>query len=154
MEISVRDIQAGIICTIASRSQRLSLIVISFCLSGCLSVIPQPTAYHDWSITTKFGRQVCTCPRTRVSLFGSPTPILPVPEGKICKISPIMRILATVNMTHRAIWLVLYNSCAQWYAHICERFLYLHLDFDLGFIFVFLAQFSIWRLVWGTYKLA
>jgi len=31
---------------------------------GCLSVIPQPTAYHDWSITTKFGQ---TC----VSLFGS-----------------------------------------------------------------------------------
>ena len=39
----------------------------------CLSVIPRPTAYHDWSITTKFGRQVYTCPRTRVSLFGSPT---------------------------------------------------------------------------------
>ena len=37
----------------------------SVCLSGCLSVIPRPTAYHDWSITTK----VC---RTRVSLFGSP----------------------------------------------------------------------------------
>ena len=36
----------------------------SVCLSGCLSVIPRPTAYHDWSITTKFGR-------TRVSLFGS-----------------------------------------------------------------------------------
>jgi len=38
----------------------------------CLSVIPQPTAYHDWSITTKFGRQIYTCPRTHVSLFGSP----------------------------------------------------------------------------------
>jgi len=58
--------------TVASRSQRVSLIVIPFCLSGCLSVIPRPTAYHDWSITTKFGRQVYTCPRTRVSLFGSP----------------------------------------------------------------------------------
>jgi len=62
--------------TIASRSQRVSLIVIPFCLSvclsGCLLVIPHPTAYHDWSITTKFGRQVYTCPRTHVSLFGSP----------------------------------------------------------------------------------
>ena len=61
---------------IASRSQRVSLIVIPFCLSvclsGCLSVIPWPTAYHDWSITTKFGRQVYTCPWTRVSLFRSP----------------------------------------------------------------------------------
>jgi len=38
----------------------------------CLSIIPRPTAYHDWSITTKFGRQVYNCPRTRVSLFGSP----------------------------------------------------------------------------------
>jgi len=45
----------------------------SVCLSGCLLVIPRPrTAYHDWSITTKFGRQVYTCPRTRVSFFGSP----------------------------------------------------------------------------------
>ena len=40
--------------------------------SVCLSVIPRPTAYHDWSITTKFGRQVYACPRTRVSLFESP----------------------------------------------------------------------------------
>jgi len=52
--------------------QRVSLIVIPFCLSVCLSVILWPTAYHDWSITTKFGRQVYTCPRTCVSLFGSP----------------------------------------------------------------------------------
>jgi len=36
----------------------------SVCLSGCLSVIPRPTAYHDWSITS--------CPRIRLSLFGSP----------------------------------------------------------------------------------
>ena len=41
-------------------------------LSGCLSVIPRHTAYHDCSITTRFCRQVYTCPRTRVSLFGSP----------------------------------------------------------------------------------
>ena len=67
--------------SVASRSQRVSLIVIPFCLSGCLSVIPRPTAYHDWSITTRFGR-------TRVSLFGSLSPILSVPEEKICKISP------------------------------------------------------------------
>jgi len=33
--------------TVASRSQRVSLIVIPGCLSGCLSVIPRPTAYHD-----------------------------------------------------------------------------------------------------------
>ena len=39
-----------------------------------MSVIPRPTVYHDWSITTKFGRQVYTCPRTRVSLFGSRLP--------------------------------------------------------------------------------
>ena len=31
--------------SIASRSQRVSLIVIPFCLSVCLSVIPRPTAY-------------------------------------------------------------------------------------------------------------
>jgi len=55
------------------------------CLSGCLSVIPRPTAYHDWSITTKFGRQVYTCPRTRLSVFLDPvSPILSVSEGKIC----------------------------------------------------------------------
>jgi len=53
-------------------SQRVSLIVIPFCLSVCLSVIPRPTTYHDWSITTKFGRQVYTCPWTCISLFGSP----------------------------------------------------------------------------------
>ena len=28
-------------------SQRVSLKVIPGCLSGCLSVIPRPTAYHD-----------------------------------------------------------------------------------------------------------
>jgi len=39
--------------------------ILFVCLSGCLSVIPRPTAYHNGSITTKFG---WTC----VSLFGSP----------------------------------------------------------------------------------
>jgi len=38
----------------------------------CLSVMARPTAYHNWPITTKFGTQVHTCPRTHVSLFGSP----------------------------------------------------------------------------------
>ena len=28
-------------------SQRVGLIVVPGCLSGCLSVIPRPTAYHD-----------------------------------------------------------------------------------------------------------
>jgi len=56
-------------------SQRVSLIVVpDVCMSVCLSVIPRPTAYHDWPITTKFGMQVHTCPRTRVSLFGPPVP--------------------------------------------------------------------------------
>jgi len=35
------------VCVIASLSQRVSLIGIPFCLSGCVSVIPRPTAYHD-----------------------------------------------------------------------------------------------------------
>jgi len=64
------------VCLLRHVSQRVSLIVVPGCLFGCLfvclSVIPWPTAYHDWSITTKFGMQVHTCPRTRVSLFGSP----------------------------------------------------------------------------------
>ena len=57
--------------SVASRSHRRECALLSF-HSVCLSVIPQPTAYHDWSITTKFGRQVCTYAWTRVSLFGSP----------------------------------------------------------------------------------
>ena len=61
--------------SVASRSQ-CSAESEPYCHSGmfsaCLLVIPWPTAYHDWSITTKFGRQVYTCPWTRVSLFGSP----------------------------------------------------------------------------------
>ena len=36
-------------------SQRVGLIVIPGCRDVCLSVIPRPTAYHDGSITTKFG---------------------------------------------------------------------------------------------------
>jgi len=53
------------------RHVRREWALLLFHLFVCLSVIPRPTAYHDWSITTKFGRQVYTCPRTRVSLFGS-----------------------------------------------------------------------------------
>jgi len=49
----------------------VSLIVIPFCLSVCLSVILRPTAYHDWSITTKFG------PRTRVTCKPFWIPYLP-----------------------------------------------------------------------------
>ena len=73
--------------SVASHLQRVSLILI-VCLSGCLSVIPRPTAYHDWSITTKFGRQVYT-------LYLSSDPCKPswIPylayfsaRGKICKI--------------------------------------------------------------------
>ena len=56
----------------------------SVCLSGCLSAIPRPTAYHDWSITTTFSR-----PRTRLSLFVSPISHIFGARGKICKISPI-----------------------------------------------------------------
>jgi len=59
----------------------------SVCLTGCLSVIPRPIAYHDWSITTKFGRQVYTCPRTRVSLFGSPISHTFGAKGKNMQIS-------------------------------------------------------------------
>jgi len=57
----------------------------------CLLVIPQPTAYHDWSITTRFGRQVYTCPWTCVSLFGSPISHTFGARGKMCKISPISK---------------------------------------------------------------
>ena len=53
----------------------------------CLSVIRRPTAYHDWSITTKFDTHVHTCPCTGVSLFGSLAPILEL-GAKICKFSP------------------------------------------------------------------
>ena len=52
-------------CVTFAESEPYCHSILFACLSGCLSVIPPPTAYHDWSITTKFGR-------TRVSLFGSP----------------------------------------------------------------------------------
>jgi len=78
--------------SVASRSQRVSLIVIPFCLSGCLSVIPRPTAYHDWSITTKFGWQVYSCPRTRVRLFGSPISHTFSARGKNMQIFAYLRL--------------------------------------------------------------
>jgi len=88
--------------SVASRSQRGSLIVIPFCLSVCLSVIPRSTAYHDWSIATKFGRQVYTCPRTRVSLYGSPISHTFGARGKNMQNFAYFQ----ANVTHRAIWLV------------------------------------------------
>jgi len=60
-------------CVTFKESEPYCLDILFVRLSECLSVIPRPTAYHDWSITTKFGRQVYTCPQTRVSLFGSPS---------------------------------------------------------------------------------
>jgi len=79
----------------------------SVCLSGCLSVIPRPTAYHDWSITTK----VC---RTRVSLFGSPISHTFGATAKnmqrfaYFQRQPYNAYFATANVTHRAIWLVIF----------------------------------------------
>jgi len=106
------------VCCVTFALQRVSFIVIPFCLSVCLLVIPRPTAYHDWSITTKFGRQVYTCPRTRVSLFGSLSPILWVPEGKYAKFRLFpTRILATANVTKRAIWLVFLSVCLSVLSH-------------------------------------
>ena len=58
-------------CVTFAESEPYCHSILFVCLSRCLSVILRPTAYHDWSITTKFGRQVYTCPRTRVSFFGS-----------------------------------------------------------------------------------
>ena len=48
-------------------------------------------------------------PRTRVSLLDPLSPILSVTEGKISPISntSTVGILATANVTHRAIWLVI-----------------------------------------------
>jgi len=42
-------------CVTFADSEPYCHSVLFVCLSGCLSVIPRPTAYHDWSITTKFG---------------------------------------------------------------------------------------------------
>ena len=58
--------------SVALRSQRVSLIVIPFCLSVGHSATYSLPRLNDWLITTKFGRQVYTCPRTHVSLFESP----------------------------------------------------------------------------------
>jgi len=41
-------------CVTFTESEPYCHSVLFVCLSGCLSVIPRPTAYHDWSITTKF----------------------------------------------------------------------------------------------------
>ena len=114
-------------CCVMFASQRVSLIVIPFCLSVCLSVIP--TAYHDWSIRTKFGRQVCY----RMYLSSDPCkpfwiPCLPYSGCRREKYAKFrlfqMRILATANVTHPAIWLVTvicsYNCfCTCVHRHNC-----------------------------------
>jgi len=38
---------------------------------------------------------------------------------------------------------ILYNSCAQWYAHTCEQFLNLCVGLGLDFVFVCLFRFTI-----------
>ena len=77
----------------------------------CLSIIPRPTAYHDWSITTKFGRQVYTIYLSSDQCKPFWTPCLPYfgcQREKYAKFRLFpTRILATANVTHRAIWLVL-----------------------------------------------
>ena len=95
--------------SVASRSQRVSLVVIPFCLSVCLDVCPsfrnlQPTTI-DQSQPNLVGRVLGP-----LSAFLDPlSPILSVPEGKICKISsvsngsPLTGILATANVTYLAI---------------------------------------------------
>ena len=40
-------------CVTFAESEPYCDSILFVCLSGCLSVIPRPTAYHDWSITTK-----------------------------------------------------------------------------------------------------
>jgi len=89
----------------------------SVCLSGCLSVIPRPTVYHDWSITTKFGRQVIYLSSDPCKPFWIPyLPCFRRQMEKYAKfrlfptcrqwVPGILRI-ATANVTHCAIWLVL-----------------------------------------------
>jgi len=60
-------------CFIASRSHRVSLIVIPFCLSVCLDVCRSFLHLQPTTIDRSQPHLVGTCPRTRVSLFGSPT---------------------------------------------------------------------------------
>jgi len=38
---------------------------------------------------------------------------------------------------------ILYDSCAQWYAHTCEQFLNLHVGLGLDFVLVCLFRFNI-----------
>jgi len=67
----------------------VSLIVIPFCLSICRSFRDlQPTTI-DRSQPNLVSRLLYTCPRTRVSLFGSAVSHTLGARGKICKISPI-----------------------------------------------------------------
>jgi len=71
--------------SLASRSQRVSLIVIPFCLSVWMSVGHSTT----YSLLPYF-----RCQREKICK------ISPISNG-----SPLTRILATANVTHRAIWL-------------------------------------------------
>ena len=101
-------------CVTFAESEPYCHNIIPFCLSVCLDVCRsfrdhQPTTI-DRSQPNLVGRYtVYTCPRTRVSLFGSHISHTFDARGKICKISPISngspltRILATANMTHRTI---------------------------------------------------
>jgi len=84
MESIIRNHVMSVCLSVASRLQRVSLIVIPFCLSVCLSVIPWPTVYHYWSITTKFGQQDPCKPFWIPYLSHTFSA-----RGKICKISPI-----------------------------------------------------------------
>jgi len=98
---------------VASRSQRVSLIVIPFCLSVWMSVghsatysLPRLIDHNQiWSAGVYLSSDPCKPFWIPIShTFGD--------RGKICKISPISngspltRILATANVTHRAVWLV------------------------------------------------
>jgi len=89
-------------CCITFATQRMSLIVIPFCLSVCLAVILRPTAYQDWSITIKFG------PRTRVSLFGSPiSHTLRAREKNMQNFAYFQRVFLPLRTWRIVPWLVL-----------------------------------------------
>jgi len=87
------------------RDVRREWALLSF-HSVCLSVIPWPTAYHDWSITY-LSSDPC-------KPFWIPyLPYFWCQRGKYAKFSPITCILATANVTHREIWLVFYPSLSS-----------------------------------------
>ena len=77
-------------CVTFAESEPYCHSILFVCLDVCRSFRDLPTTI-DRSQPNLVGRYIYTCPRTRVSLFGSLSPILSVPEGKICKISPISK---------------------------------------------------------------